>query len=215
MPTDAATHGAVSGRRILLVLLGIVLVAVAILIVTMVTRRPDPKLDVLGEVPAFQLTDERGQPFTEQALRGHVTIVSFIFTRCPNLCPLTSSRMKNLQEKTFDVGDKVKLVSFSLDPAYDTPPVLAAYARRYGADPTRWRFVTGPEATIHALVEGPFMESMQHGPDYAGGTPNILHNGYFLLIDPQLNIRGEFDSNDIHKLDELMRDARFLARTML
>lgn len=215
MPTDAATPGVISGRRILLVLLGIVLLAVAVLIVTMVTRRPDPKLDVLGEVPAFQLTDERGQPFTEQALRGHVTIVSFIFTRCPNLCPLTSSRMKNLQEKTFDVGDKVKLVSFSLDPAYDTPPVLAAYAKRYGADPTRWRFVTGPEATIHSLVEGPFMESMQRGPDYAGGTPNILHNGYFLLIDPQLNIRGEFDSNDIHKLDELMRDARFLARTML
>src|SRR5438874_2002663 len=73
------------GHRVLAALGGVVVIALAILVVTMVTRRPDPKLDDLGGVPAFHLVDERGQPFTDDGLRGHVTIVSFIFTRCPDI----------------------------------------------------------------------------------------------------------------------------------
>ena len=108
------------------------------------SARAEKVLPDLGSVPAFALTDELGRPFTDSAMRDNVTIVSFIFTRCDTICPVTAMKMERIQEKTFDVGVAVKLVSFSVDPTYDTPPKLAEFAKRYRANPERWRFVTGP-----------------------------------------------------------------------
>jgi len=173
------------------------------------------KLEDLGVVPPFHLVDERGQRFTEAAFAGHVTIVSFLFTRCDTICPVTTMKMQRIQDKTFDVGDRVELLSFSVDPEYDSPARLAEYAKRYQADPARWRFVTGPVADMHKLVEGPLMTSMTRESDRPNGIPNIAHGGYFLLIGPDRVIRGVYDSNDIQRLDEMIHDARFLARVAI
>ena len=204
---------AIRGRRLLLVLLGVLVVAVSAMVIPAFVCRPaDPQLDDLGTVPAFTLTDDRNAVFTEAGLRGHVSIVDFIFTRCDAICPTSTMKMEKIQEKTFDIGNKVKLVSFSVDPEYDTPARLAAYARLYRADVERWRFLTGPLAAIRALVEGPFMINMQRDGDTPGGAPNIAHQGFFLLLDKQLHIRGAYDSGDTQRLDEMIRDARYLAR---
>ncbi len=104
-------------------------------------------------------------------------------------------------------------MSFSVDPAYDTPARLAAFAQKYKADPERWRFVTGDAAKIQALIEGPFMTSMQREAPRADGVPNIAHGGYFMLVDGDLHLRGMYESNDIQRLDELVHAARYLART--
>jgi protein SCO1/2 len=216
VPSEAvtsSTHGALSGRRVLLVLAAIVLVALAILIVVFKTRPPDPELGDLATVPSFSLVDERTQPFTDDALRRQVTIVAFIFTRCPDICPLTSARMEHLQEQLFDIGDRVKLLSISIDPSYDTPERLAEYAQRFHADPTRWRFITGPADKVHSLVENGFLTAIELQGDQ-NGVPKIAHRGYFMLVDPTLHVRGKYEQNDA-ELGNLVRDARFLARTML
>jgi protein SCO1 len=202
------------GKRVLLVMFGIIALAAipAVVIPVWSNRHKAPKLEDIGVIPAFELTDERGQPFTEAALRGHPTIVSFIFTRCDTICPVTSMKMAKIQDKTFDAGAHIKLMSISVDPTYDTPARLADYAKRYGADPERWRFVTGAADKIHDLVEGPFMTSMLREAD-RGGIPNIAHGGYFMLVDGDLHLRGMYSSSDINRLDELLRDARYLART--
>lgn len=205
----------IPGRRLLFGLLVVFLVAVvpSIIVPTLMCRPEHKPMPDLGAVGSFSLVDQTGQPFTEAAMAGHVSIVSFIFTRCDTICPVISMKMQRIQEKTFDVGDQVKLVSFSVDPQYDTPERLAEYAKRYQAEPERWRFVTGPYDKVHALIEGPFMTSMLRAGDRPSGVPDIQHGGYFLLVDPQLHIRGMYDSNVINQLDALMRDARYLART--
>src|SRR5690348_624445 len=116
------TRRSLSGRRLLIALAVILVAAVvpAIVLPTLACRPADPRLDDLGAVGSFALTDERNQPFTDAALRGHVTIVSFLFTRCDSICPVTTMKMERLQEKTFDAGGVIKLASFSVDPAYDT-----------------------------------------------------------------------------------------------
>jgi len=186
----------------------------AVVAPTLMCRSADPALDDLGAVGSFALTDERGQPFTDAALHGHVTIVSFLFTRCDTICPVTTMKMERLQEKTFDAGARIKLASFSVDPAYDTPARLTEYAQRYHADAARWRFVTGPPDGVRRLVEGPFMESMENTGVTPSGAPDISHRGYFLLVDANAHVRGTYDSGDIQRLDQLIHDARFLARTV-
>jgi protein SCO1/2 len=203
-----------AGKRVLLVMLAIIVLGAvpAVVVPILWTRGKPPKLSDLSTIPPFSLIDERGQPFTEEALRHHPTIVSFIFTRCDTVCPVTSMKMESIQDKTFDAGQKIKLMSISVDPAYDNPARLTAFAAKYHADPERWRFVTGPADAIQALVEGPFLTSMQTEAPRPDGIPNIAHGGYFMLVDGDLHIRGMYESNDIQRIDEMMRAARYLAR---
>jgi protein SCO1 len=213
-PLVPITPSRIRGKRVLLVMLAIVVLGAipAVAIPILWTRGKAPVLHDLSTIPAFTLVDERGQTFTEEALRHHPTIVSFIFTRCDTTCPITSMKMEKIQEKTFDAGQSIKLLSISIDPAYDTPARLAAFAQKYKADPERWRFVTGPADVIKQLVEGPFLTSMQTEDPRTDGIPNIVHRGYFMLVDGDLHIRNIYESNDIQRLDEMIRDARYLAR---
>lgn len=204
-----------SGNRLLIYLLaGVLLLTASFSIPMFWCRTPDPELDDLGTVPAFSLVDDQGQVFTEQALRGHPTIIDFVFTRCDTICPVVSARMARMQERLLDrKAESIKLVSISVDPEYDTPEKLAAYAQSFGAKPDKWRFLTGPLPKVKELVEGPFMNSMQLEGVSAKGAPQISHSGYFILVDGDLHIRGVYDSRDQNRLDELDHHARFLART--
>jgi protein SCO1/2 len=206
----------VPGKKLLLVMLALLVLAVLpfIVIPTLIRRGDHLELPDLGTVTPFALLDEQGQAFTEDALRGHPTIVNFAFTRCDTICPITSLKMQRLQDKLLDRrAVPIKLMTVSVDPTYDTPARLAVYAQRFGALADKWRFVTGPEASVKALVEGPFMNSMILEGQTPTGAPAISHNGYFVLVDGDLRIRGVYDSNEVQKLDDLLRHARYLART--
>jgi len=204
-----------SGRRTLLVMVVIVAIAAvpAVVVPMVLLREKPPHLDDYGVIPAFSLVDERGQAFTEQALHGKATIVSFLFTRCDLECPVTSMKMANIQDKVL-LDDGVKLLSITVDPAYDTPERLAAYAAKFHADPTKWRFVTGAPDAVMALIRRGFM--LYTAPDgtlQKNGAPSIAHRGDFFLLDGDLHLRGTFEHNDITRIDALIRAARYLART--
>jgi protein SCO1/2 len=214
--SQPASSSGIPGRKLLLAMLVVFLVAVvpSIVVPTLACRPPDPKLDDLGTVPAFTLVDDTGHTFTEDALRGHPTIVDFVFTRCDNICPEMSGTMALVQDRLLDrKADSIKLLSISVDPEYDQPPVLAAYAKRFGAHPDKWRFLTGPRDKIAALVTGPFMNAMDPEGKTPSGAPSIAHNRHFVLVDADLHIRGVYDSKEPPKLDEMLKHARFLART--
>lgn len=171
-----------------------------------------PRLDDYGEVPGFALRDQTGGVLTESWLRGHVTVVNFIFTRCDTICPVLSLKMARLDEQTRDLGDAVHLLSFSVDPAYDQPAVLAEYAGHFAARPERWRFVTGDYAAVRTMVEGALMTAMDPADGTTpSGAPDIKHGGHFLLVDRDLHIRGVYDSNDDARMEALARDVRRLA----
>jgi protein SCO1/2 len=169
-------------------------------------------LDDYGVVPAFALQDQTDHALTEAWLQDHVTIVDFVFTRCDTVCPALSLKMARLDEQTKDVPG-VQLLSFSVDPTFDTPAVLAAYAAHYHADPARWRFVTGAYPEVQTLVEGALMTAMEdEGTTTPSGAPDIRHGGHLLLIGPDLHIRGVYDSNDPDALAALPADVETLAR---
>ena len=109
----------------------------------------------LWDVPDFALIERSGQSVTRADLLGKVWIASIIFTRCAEECPLVSNHMARLQA-TFAAEPDVRLVSITVDPAYDTPEVLTRYAQSFAAQPQRWLFLTGDKATIYRLVREGF-----------------------------------------------------------
>jgi cytochrome oxidase Cu insertion factor (SCO1/SenC/PrrC family) len=120
-----------------------------------VSRQAGHDLPRLWEVPDFALIERSGQSVTRADLLGKVWIASIIFTRCVEECPLVSNHMAQLQA-TFAAAPDVRLVSITVDPAYDTPEVLTRYAQSFAAQPQRWLFLTGDKATIYRLVREGF-----------------------------------------------------------
>ncbi len=155
-------------------------------------------------LPSFSLVDQDDRVVTTTDLRGRVWIASFIFTRCPSVCPRLTTRMAALVKETADVKG-LSFVSISVDPENDTPAVLRVYGERYGADFARWRFLTGDQKTLEATVVQGF--KMALGRDDAGA---IVHAERFVLVDGEGRIRGYYDAEDAGQRD-LVEAARRLA----
>ena len=120
---------------------------------------------------------------------------------------MLTSRMRDLQ-KTLDAAKAdVTLVSISVDPGYDTPDVLKSYATAHGAAPG-WLFVTGERDAIQGLLKDGF-----HVAFADDGPPSgpITHSDRFVLVDPELKIRGYYHGSDPADLERLADDARHLA----
>ena len=112
-----------------------------------------------GDVmPIFSLTNQDGRSVTRDAFRGHPFVLTFIFTRCPipNFCPRMSGNFAELQNAIKKGGGalaQTRLLSITLDPEFDTPAVLKAYAEHLSFDPNVWSFATGDPKQISALAE--------------------------------------------------------------
>jgi protein SCO1/2 len=160
------------------------------------TRRLGASPVVLGTLPAFTLTDQRGQPFGTRDVAGKVWVANFMFTTCQQACPLLSERMAEVGRRARHLGPDFHLVSISVDPERDTPAKLAEYGARYSANPIAWSFLTGPvEAIQAAVVDGFKVGAGKERVPGADGGPDfweIFHGENLVLVDRQLRIRGYF-----------------------
>lgn len=154
------------------------------------------ELPVLGDVPAFDLVADDGRAFGSADLAGQIWIASFIFTTCPTVCPRVSEANADLQRRLAEAGLQARLVSFTVDPSYDTPARLSEYARRYDADPARWTFVTGEEGSVFDLVTDGFKVAMGSKEAGAGGVVDIAHSTKLVFVDQLGRVRHYFDTDD-------------------
>ncbi|KAF0244817.1 MAG: ASPIC/UnbV domain-containing [Planctomycetota bacterium] len=155
-----------------------------------VPRKPP----VLGQSPEFLLFDQGGKVFSSEDLLGKFWVADFIFTKCAGTCiGMTASmgRLRAEMQKRKEFQG-VHSVSFSVDPDTDTPPVLAAYAARSGADSAGWTFLTGTRDAIWKLCKEGMKLPVEDAP--AGETKMpIVHSQNFILIDREGAIRGYYD----------------------
>ncbi|MBI5689114.1 MAG: SCO family protein [Verrucomicrobia bacterium] len=111
--------------------------------------------EVGEEAPRFTLYNQLGEVVPFDRFRGQRVVLNFIFTRCPvaTMCPASTAKMGMLQRLARERGIRdFQLLSITLDPAYDTPPVLKAYAEGRGIDSSNFNFLTGPEPAIRSLL---------------------------------------------------------------
>ena len=166
-------------------------------------------LEIYGTVPSFHFTAQDGASFSDKDMLGHVSIANFIFTRCPTICPLFTMKMQRVAEQT---SKKIELISFSVDPEYDTPERLAAYAAQHSADTRRWHFLTGDQEAVQNTVEGALKIPMENEGEDENGVPDIVHGSHFVLFDGQGRIRGYYNSNDAQRVTTMIQDAETLAK---
>lgn len=162
-----------------------------------------PPLPSYGVVPDFTLTDQNGGAFSSSALDKRVWIADFIFTNCPGPCPRMSSQMHQVQT-ALSGDDGVRFVSFTVDPARDTPVVLTAYSKHFEADPAKWYFLTGPTHTLNLLSHDVFKLSSVDG--------TLDHSTRFVIVDRQSRIRGFYASTDQEAVPTLIADAKQLLK---
>ena len=165
--------------------------------------------EVYGDIPEFQFTRQDGASFTKQNMLGQVTIANFIFTRCPTVCPVFTMKMQRVSEQT---DSSIQLISFSVDPEYDTPERLAAYAAKHRADTKRWHFLTGDHQAVKETVEGALKISMEREGVDENGIPDIVHGTHFVLFDREGQIRGYYNSDDVDRIAAMIRDAKSLSK---
>jgi protein SCO1/2 len=155
------------------------------------SSRPSGTPDLNLPLGSFGLTERSGKTVTEKDLLGKVWVASFVFTRCLGPCPAVTGTVKELQADLRDIPD-VRFVTFTVDPSRDNPDELAKYAAKYGADPERWLFLTGPEATVHALMRDRFKLAVGRKEGDVKEGDEYDHSTRLTVVDKKGVIRGTF-----------------------
>lgn len=154
-------------------------------------------LPVIGQVKDFALTNQLNQPVSLSHLAGKIWVGNVIFTRCPGPCAKLTREMAQLQ-KLLPKDPTVQLVTLTADPDFDTPKVLQAYGKNFGADETNWMLLTGPKPVLYRLAINDLLLAVSEKPVNEREFDNDLfvHSTKFVLVDKHGRIRGVFEGTD-------------------
>jgi protein SCO1/2 len=162
------------------------------------------RLPTIGAAPDFALTSQDGAEVTLASLRGKVVAVAFIYTFCPDICPMLTDKMARVQDALgADFGSKVAFVSITVDPERDTPEVLKEYAAAFDANQAGWSFLTGEPAAIRDVAHR-YGVAVRAAPD-----GQVDHTLLTTLIDRYGTMRLQYLGYRFDE-DEFQRDLESL-----
>lgn len=144
---------------------------------------------ISGQIPSFSFTNQYNNTVTNQHLNEKVYVVEFFFTTCPSICPIMNENMKKVEQALRRKLD-FAIVSITINPEYDTPEVLQAYAEKYQVTHPNWHFLTGDRDAIYKLANEGFKLYAASDEASPGG---FEHSGLFALIDKKGNIVSRYD----------------------
>jgi protein SCO1/2 len=161
---------------------------------------------------AYKFTNELGQAVALNDFKGKALAITFFFTRCPipDFCPRLSKNFQQAQAQLSSMANAPTnwhLLSVTIDPEFDKPAVLRSYGERYGYNPKRWSFLTGPKDKIAELAK---LSDVTY--EWQGGFLN--HNFRTLIITPsgalqmQFPIGGDISSAIVQELVKAMNGSK-------
>lgn len=137
-------------------------------------------------------------------LKGEWWIANLVYTHCKTICPRTTANLADVQQKLKKDNLSPQIVSFSIDPANDTPEILKEYAQEYDIDSATWNFLTGYDfETIRDISENRFKSVLEKGPN-----GQRSHGYNFYLINPESEIVKKYDGMSSDELDTLIEDLK-------
>ena len=141
------------------------------------------------KVPAFAFLNQDSLLITQNDYNGKVYVVEFFFTTCPSICPVMDSNLVEIQNEFRDFDD-FGVATFTINPDYDTPSVLKAYAEKHGIEDMDWHLMTGDRQEIYDLANIGFNIFAAEDIGVAGG---FEHSGLFALVDKNGYLRSRTD----------------------
>jgi protein SCO1 len=123
------------------------------------------------------LVDQLGAHFRIADLRGKPVAVTFVASRCTDACPIANAQFARLQERLTRGHIAATLLTVTLDPAYDTPFVMAAQAHQYGADGRIWRLASGMQSDVRAVMHAFNVTAEANG----NGAPEV-HSSFVYIL---------------------------------
>jgi protein SCO1/2 len=144
-----------------------------------VSPEPNRGIAVGDAAPDFALTDQTGKTVRLSEFRGEPVAITFVYTRCPDAtaCPMTMAKFAKLNA-ALTREKRGRLLAVTVDPENDTPAVLADYAKKIGADPARWKFLTGDPKALARVAES-------FGVLYYKDHGKIVHSQAVAVVDPE------------------------------
>jgi protein SCO1/2 len=174
----------------------------------------------LSKIPApdFTLLDHRGQVVQLSALHGKTVVLTFIFTNCPDICPVTASNMRETYEQlSAELKEKVALIAITVDPPRDTAQALERFSEMFDLqDVPQWHALTGTRAELepvwvsYGIDPGAVTEEVESHTTGSGRPYQLSHTDAVYLIDPEgrkrVLLRSSFDP------EALARDIKTLSK---
>ena len=173
-----------------------------------INRMLPADLPVYGNVPDFRFTDENGNSFGTNELKGKVYIANFMFTSCTTFCPKLLKEVQMVQHRMRGVIDRAAIVSFTVDPDIDTSKVLFEKARELKANPVVWRFLSASVADTKKLLVDGFKVTVGD-KEVAKTIMDVAHSNKLVLVDQDGKIRGYY-SAEKSGINQLMIDTGLL-----
>lgn len=159
---------------------------------------------VYQTIPAFKFVNQYGDTITDKSLDGKIYVADFFFTTCPTICPTMHRNMLNVY-KEFKSDSDLRIISHTIDPKYDTVPVLKRYADKLGISGNTWWLLHGQKNDTYQIAKNYLVAVQEKNPQ-----GQYVHDGYFILVDKQKRVRGNYLGTDEKEVEKLIADIRIL-----
>ncbi len=164
----------------------------------------------------FDLLTQNGEMIEfPKLIEGKISLVGYIFTNCPDICPLTTNNMKRVQDRLKEDNIKgVEFVSVSFDPEVDRPAVLKKYAELRNLDESNWTFLTGEKDDIKRLIKEVSVVAVIGDSTVTPENEKIyyyVHTDRISLVDKEGNIRKNYIGSNAD-IEEIVRDVKSLVK---
>lgn len=156
----------------------------------------------------FTFSNQDGESVSKADLKGKVWVSSFIFTNCADVCPPMTANMAKLQDMIKEEGlEDVEIVSFSVDPAVDSPEVLKEYGKKFNADFKNWSFLTG---YTQGEIEEFALENFKTLVKKPETGDQVIHGTDFYLVDQNGDMRKSYTGLKDVPFEQIIEDIKAL-----
>ena len=154
----------------------------------------------------FMTANNTSKELSKGDLEGEYWIANFMYTNCQAVCPMMTANLLEVQEELKSEGKEINIVSFTVDPDYDSADILLEHANSYGVDLDHWTFLTGYDfETIQAFAAGSFKVALQQ-TDPGTGNDQVAHTTNFFLVNPNGKVVKKYEGVGKTGKDQLLAD---------
>jgi protein SCO1 len=154
----------------------------------------------------FSFISQDSSLVTQETVKGKIFVADFFFTTCKSICPKMTNHLMRVQHEFVDDAEVV-ILSHTVDPENDTPPVLATYAKKHNAVKDKWFFVTGDKKQLYDIARNSYYITAMPGD---GTGDDFIHSEKIVLVDKDRRIRGFYDGTDYLEITRLIEELKLL-----